>query len=72
MGIVALAAVPWIVWTLQRGLKDKQLPIGRDYVRRNERPGAFRMLLAFYIAAALMMAFIGFDLLVGINPGSWF
>ena len=71
MGIVALAAVPWIVWTLRRGLRQERLPIGRSYVHREERPGAFRTLFVFYIAAALMMAFIGLDLLVGVDLGSW-
>ena len=67
VGIVALAAVPWIVWILRRGLRDGRLPIGRDYVRRDERPGAFGALFGFYAVAALTMAFIALDLLFGLT-----
>ena len=70
MGIVALAAVPWIVWILRRGLRDRRLPIGRSHVRGDERPGAFRTLFAFYVAAALTMAFIAADLLVDLTGGN--
>jgi hypothetical protein len=62
-GIVALAVVPWIVWTIRRGLGDQRLPIGRSHVSRTERPGAFNALLAFYSLAALFLTFIGLDLL---------
>jgi hypothetical protein len=65
VGLVALAVVPWIGWTLRRGLREERLPIGRTYVAREERPGAYSGLLAFYVAAALLMAYIGFDLLSG-------
>ena len=65
VGIVALAVVPWLVWRLRRGLNEGRLPIGRAYVERAERPGAFRALFAFYVVAALMMAFISLDLLAG-------
>ncbi len=67
MGIVSLAAAPWILWTVQRGVRLGKLPIGRDYVLREERAGAFNVLLALYIVAAAMMAFIGLDLLFGIT-----
>lgn len=69
VGIITLAAVPWIVWILRRGVREGRLPIGKAYVRRDERPGAFRTLFAFYVAAALMMAFIAADLLVGLGTG---
>ena len=65
VGLITLATVPWIVWILRRALRDKRLPIGRSYVRRDERPGAFRTLFGFYVAAALMMTFIALDLLFG-------
>lgn len=67
VGIIALGAVGWIVWIVRRGLRDLRLPIGKGHVDRAERPGAFHALTAFYIAAAFLMAFIGFDLLVGIT-----
>jgi hypothetical protein len=41
------------------------LPIGRGYVRRDERPGPFRALLASYVVAILLMAFVGLDLIFG-------
>jgi hypothetical protein len=67
VGIIALAIVPWLVWRLRRGLGEGRLPIGRAYVERAERPGAFRALFAFYVIAALMMALIGVDLLFAIG-----
>lgn len=67
VGLIALAVVPWLVWRLRRGLVEGKLPIGRSHLLRDERPGAFRALFALYVAAALTMAFIGIDLLVGIE-----
>lgn len=65
IGLIALAAFGWIVWMLVRGVRDRRLRIGKGEVRRDERPGAFHSLFAFYVAAAGMMAFIGLDLLFG-------
>jgi hypothetical protein len=62
-----LIVVPWIAWTLRRGLSQGALPIGRGHVRRDERPGPFRALLASYIIALLLMAFVGLDLLFGLT-----
>lgn len=67
VGLIALAVVPWIVWILRRGLNQGWLPVGRGRVLRDERPGAFRTLFAFYIAAGLAMGFIALDLLIGIR-----
>jgi len=67
VGLIALAVVPWLIWRLERGVREGRLPIGRSYLLRDERPGAFRALFALYVAAALTMAFIGIDLLVGIE-----
>jgi hypothetical protein len=64
VGIVALAVVPWIAWTLRRGLRDGRLPIFRSYVDRSERPTAFGVLFIFFVGAAVLMTFIAFDLLV--------
>ena len=67
VGAVSLAAVGWIVWILVRGIRDAQLPIGKGKVDRASRPGAFHSLLALYVAAALLMTWVGLDLLVGIK-----
>lgn len=67
VGLVALGAVPWIGWTLRRGLAAGRLPIGKRYVERGTRPGAYRALIAFYAAAMAMMAFIAADLILGSN-----
>ena len=70
MGVAALCLLvilPWIAWTVRRGLTNQRLPIGRGYVERAERPGAFRVLLSLYIFAALLMVFIAADLLIGIR-----
>ncbi len=65
VGLVAMGLVPWIVWTLQRGLRDGRLPIARAHVERESRPAAFVLLPALYVAAGLVIAYIAFDLLVG-------
>ena len=67
VGVIALGLIPWIGWTIRRGLRNKRLPIGRGYVERRERPAPFAVLLAFYAAAAVMAAYIGLDLLFGIK-----
>jgi hypothetical protein len=69
VGLVALGLVPWIGWTLSRGLKTGRLPIGRAYLDRAERPGAFHTLLVFYVAAALLMAAIAAELLLNLELG---
>ena len=71
VGLIAAAVVPWIGWTLARGLREGRLPIGRAYVRRDERQGPFNLLLAFYVVAALMAAVIALDLLFGLRAGDW-
>ena len=65
--VCLLVVVPWIGWTLRRGLVRRALPIGRGSVRREERPGPFGALLASYIVAVLLVTFIGVDLLFGIT-----
>jgi hypothetical protein len=60
-----LIVVPWIAWTIWRGFKQGALPVGRGYVRRDERPGPFGALLASYVVAILLIAFVGLDLLFG-------
>jgi len=67
VGMIAFAVIPWIGWTIQRGLQNRQLPIGRSYVRQDERPGAFRTLLAFYAVSAVLMLFISLDLMFGLS-----
>ncbi|MFL6843862.1 MAG: hypothetical protein ACJ8ER_03145 [Allosphingosinicella sp.] len=63
MGVISLVAAIWALWTLRRGLSEERLPVGRTYVRRAERPGAFRLLSLLYPALALLLAAIGADLL---------
>jgi hypothetical protein len=67
VGLIALGLVPWIGWTLARGLRDGRLPIARAYVVRAERGGAFHVLLALYAIALALAAFIAADLLLGLN-----
>ena len=69
VGLVALGLVPWITWTVRRGLASGRLPIGRSYVIRDERPGAFSTLLLFYIAIALFMALVALDLIFHLGLG---
>jgi hypothetical protein len=70
VGLIAFAAVPWILWVLARGKRDQRLPIGRGHVRQDERPGAFRVLFLFYIVAAALMLFISIDLMLGLGARS--
>jgi hypothetical protein len=62
-----LIVLPWILWTIRRGFREGRLPIGRGHVERAERPGPFKALLASYVVAALLMAFIGIDLIFGLT-----
>jgi hypothetical protein len=66
VGLVGLALIPWIGWTIRRGLRQGALPIGRAYVRRDERRAAFNVLVGLYLTAAVLVAFICADLLLGI------
>jgi hypothetical protein len=68
VGFIAGALVlPWIGWTLFRGLSGGRLPIGRSYVERPERPGPFWALFGLYTASAVMAAVICLDLLFGLR-----
>ena len=67
VGIIGFGVVPWTVWIILRGLRDGRLPIGRGHVRRDERAGAFAVLLGLYGIAALLVAFISVDLLLGLD-----
>jgi hypothetical protein len=67
VGLISAALVPWIVWTVRRGLRRGMMPIGRAYVRRDGRAGAFGVLLAFYAGAALLAAYVALDLLFGLG-----
>ena len=71
VGLVALGVIPWIAWTLRRGLQEKRLPIGRTHVQRGARPGVFKALIVFYVAAALLMGVIALDLLFGVQLWIW-
>ena len=69
VGLVALGLLPWIGWTVIRGLRAGRLPIGRGHIARGERPGPFNALLFLYLAAALLVAAIALDLLFHIDIG---
>jgi hypothetical protein len=71
VGLVAAGAVLWVLAVLRRGLREARLPVGRAYVRRDERPGAFRTVALLYGAAALLLAFIAVDLLFNIRERLW-
>jgi hypothetical protein len=66
VGLVALALVPWIAWTVVRGLREEKLPIGRTYVTR-DRPAAFAVLIGFYVVAAVLAAGIAADFLFNLK-----
>ena len=68
VALVSLGLVPWIVWTVRRGLHSGMLPIGRAYVRRDERPSAFTMLVWVYAGLALLALYIAYDLAFGVEP----
>jgi len=67
VGLIALALVPWIGWTMMRGPRAGRLPIARSHVRRAERGAAFNLLLALYAIALGLTAFIAADLLLGLG-----
>jgi hypothetical protein len=68
VALVSLALVPWIIWTVRRGLHSGMLPIGRTYVRRDERPSAFNMLVGIYAGLALLAVYIAYDLAFARQP----
>ncbi|HZF41877.1 MAG TPA: hypothetical protein VEZ48_00520 [Sphingomonadaceae bacterium] len=65
VGLISLGVVPWIAWTLRRGLASRRLPVGRGYLLHAERPRAFATLIVLYVFAMLGMGWIGLDLLTG-------
>jgi hypothetical protein len=67
VGIIGIGVFVWTLWTLKRGWKLGRLPIGRSYVRRDERAAAFNMLFLLYLGAAVLVAFIAADLLFGFD-----
>ncbi|MBA3677721.1 MAG: hypothetical protein H0W74_10010 [Sphingosinicella sp.] len=71
VGIMGIGVFAWTIWTVQRGMKLGRLPVGRAYVRRDERRGAFQATLVLYLLAALMMIFISADLLFGFDFRNW-
>lgn len=65
VGLISLGLVPWIAWTLRRGVASGRLPVGRGHLVHAERPGAFAALIVAYVFAALGMGWIGLDLVTG-------
>ena len=68
VALVSLGLVPWIIWTVRRGLRSGMLPIGRTHVRRDERPSAFNMLVWIYASVALLAVYIAYDLAFAGEP----
>jgi hypothetical protein len=67
IGLIALLLVPWLLWTMRRGLREGRLPIARSHVHRAERPGPFWFMLALYAAILVTVTMIAADLLFGLN-----
>lgn len=67
IGLIAALLVPWLIWTMRRGLREGRLPIGRSHVVRAERPGPFHVMLALYLAILVAVTMITADLLWGLN-----
>jgi hypothetical protein len=65
--LVALALVPAIAFMMRRGLRAGRMPIGRAYVRRDERPGGFNALFLLYIAAMVFLAIMAADLILNLG-----
>jgi hypothetical protein len=66
-GLAALALVPAIAFMMRRGLRAGRMPIGRAYVRRDERPGGFNALIGLYAAAMILLAVMAADLLLNLG-----
>jgi hypothetical protein len=72
MGLIALGLVPWIAWTLARGIREERLPFaGRNYVSKRSRPTAYRVLIGYYLLMALLAGMICLDLLFRIDVRFW-
>jgi hypothetical protein len=67
VGLVALALVPWIIWTMMRGIREGRLPMARGHVARVERRAAFNVLMGLYAIMLVLAAIIALDLLLGIK-----
>ena len=68
VALVSLGLVPWIIWTVRRGLRSGMLPIGRTHVHRDQRPQAFNMLVWIYALVALLAVYIAYDLAFAGEP----
>jgi hypothetical protein len=67
VGLIAGALVPWIGWRLARALRQGRLPLGRSYISRYERAGAYWMLFGFYALSGVLAAVICVDLILGVK-----
>jgi len=64
VGLIALALVPLIGWKIRRALRDGRISLYRgDPIRRDDRPGRFRLLLVLHALALVLIAAIAADLL---------
>lgn len=67
VGLVALGLLPLIAFRIWRGLRDGRLPLYRTYVRRDEAPGRFRLLLALHGLSFVLIGVVSADLLLGVG-----
>ena len=67
VGLVALALLALIARRLVRGWRDGRLPLYRTYVRRDEAPGRFRLLLALHALSFVLIGVVSADLLLGLG-----
>lgn len=67
VGLIALGVVPLIFLRIRRGVEEGRLPIYRAYVRLDEQPGRYRVMLAIHLLTLLLAAVIAIDLLFGLD-----
>ena len=67
VGLVGLVLLPLIAHRILRGLREGRLPVYRTYLRREENPGKFNLLLALHALSFVVVAVIAADLLLDLN-----
>jgi hypothetical protein len=66
-GIAALAVLPFIGRRIWRGVRERRLPVYRTYLRREEGPAKFAVLLSLHAVSFVAMALISADLLLNLG-----
>ncbi len=67
VGLICLGLLPLIAHRVMRGVREGRLPLYRTYLRREEEPAKFRLLLALHSLSFFLIAFISADLLFGLG-----